>query len=733
MIWSLVETIVANTALAAILAIPAWFVGRRTRYQAVAHLLWLIVLLKLLTPPLVPLRIPAPAFASSWMAPAPTVAKSPAAEAPATKNTASNSAAAAAPVPKIASKSKGTSKVSTKENRAAADKSIEVAPSLLSILGRDLQVAAKATIDWFASLGPLQWFVLALAVGTAVWFGRQILALRRFARMLSHGKLPSDDVIDLAREAANVFNCEKLPRIRVLDLPITPMLWGLGPWTTLLMPARLDHHISRESLKSLVAHELAHYIRGDSWVRLAEFIATGLLWWNPIVWLARHELERSEEQCCDAMVVARSGARPRTYAQAILDAIDYVCETPMPLPPVASGLATAKFLEHRITMIMKRGVDATLAKWGRTAVALSVLVMLPWTPRIIAASKSDFKPPLPVLAKTPEPSAINPIVKVVIAKPRRVDPDESFASSGELKSPTKEWTGANLRPDMPKDQPWTLIEAPIGNLAVEISSKGELRWASPSFSSTQPPFTESGILAVVWSPDGNHLFTAGSDGYVRAWKAPQKAGTNEEILAQGISSRSLTTLDLSYDGIHVAIGDALGRVWILNSEKGDVRQLSRGGDAVASVRFSPDGGQLVVTRGAWLSSHQPVLEVIHVESKRVVKRITLSQPAATAEWTADSEFLAVASWGGWIDYYDPDGQLIGFNQLEKRDVVAWAFSSTSSRLREMRPSPADLEFGADTFDGMVSEGIAPAEPIFVQPAPATSSFLDFLLNSRPGN
>lgn len=67
MIWSLVETIVANTALAAILAIPAWFVGRRTRYQAVAHLLWLIVLLKLLTPPLVPLRIPAPAFASSTL------------------------------------------------------------------------------------------------------------------------------------------------------------------------------------------------------------------------------------------------------------------------------------------------------------------------------------------------------------------------------------------------------------------------------------------------------------------------------------------------------------------------------------------------------------------------------------------------------------------------------------------------------------------------------------------
>src|SRR5262249_1541478 len=163
---------------------------------------------------------------------------------------------------------------------------------------------------------------------------------------------------------------------------------------------------------------------------------------------------------------------------------------------------------------MKRGVDATLAKWGRVAVVVSLLLMLPWTPRIIAASKSEIAAPLPLVAKAPEPSAIQRIAKVIIAKPREIDLAETFSSSPHLMSPTSPWIGASLRPGMPKDQPWVRIEAPIGDLAVEISSERELRWASPSFSITQAPFTERGILAVAWSLDGNHLFTAGNDGYL---------------------------------------------------------------------------------------------------------------------------------------------------------------------------------------------------------------------------
>jgi bla regulator protein BlaR1 len=55
---SWLSSIVSNVLLASMLALTAWFVQRRLRRPAFAHILWVLVLVKLVTPPLVsvPLR-----------------------------------------------------------------------------------------------------------------------------------------------------------------------------------------------------------------------------------------------------------------------------------------------------------------------------------------------------------------------------------------------------------------------------------------------------------------------------------------------------------------------------------------------------------------------------------------------------------------------------------------------------------------------------------------------------
>lgn len=720
MVWWLVECMAANIALASALAVAAWFVGRKTRWQAMAHLLWLIVALKLLTPPLVSIQIPVPARLAPWLVQQPPTSK------PTTESVAkaiTNSAAT-----KSDSKTTGTAKTSTTttakkpprvspSQRNAKPAKVE-APTRWQTFRGSVAKAGASVGRWFASLRAIEWLALVLLSGSVIWFARQFWALRRFARMLNRGRLPTDDVIDLAREAADVFGLEKLPRIRVLDLPITPMLWGLGPWTTLLMPARLDHHISRESLKSLVAHELAHYLRGDSWVRLVEFIVTGLQWWNPLVYLARHELERAEEQCCDAMVVTRSGARPRTYAQAILDAIDYVCEAPLALPPVASGLGTAKFLEFRITMIMKRGVDSNLNGWGRPLVAAALLGFIPWTPRIIAASKPEIARPANLLA----PSNDKPSGSSRVAKKSRTRETPTTPQSPEPApiGPRNSWTGAKLRPQGPS-QPWARIHAPLGDLAVEVSNEGELRWASRYFSAEQAPFTSGGVRALDWSPDGSILFAASDDGYVRSWQA-----NGRTLTSQKVSDRSLTTMDLGEDGIHAAIGDVAGRVWLYNFETGSIRQIVAGGDQVSSVRFSPDQARLAVSRGDWQQSRPPGVEVIDAATGRSIAWIEVRDPVATAEWTHQGDYLAIASWGGSVDYHDTEYQYVGSNRFEKRLVDEWALSSTGSGLAGTLPNPADLDFGVEAFNQMTEEGIGP------EPNPS-GGFLDLLLRPGVGN
>ena len=65
-----------------------------------------------------------------------------------------------------------------------------------------------------------------------------------------------------------------------------PMLWGFGSRTRLLFPERLLETLNASSQDTLLAHELAHYRRGDQWVRLLELFVTALFWWHPVVWWA---------------------------------------------------------------------------------------------------------------------------------------------------------------------------------------------------------------------------------------------------------------------------------------------------------------------------------------------------------------------------------------------------------------------------------------------------------------
>src|SRR5260370_37146209 len=51
MAW--LSCIVSNVLLASLLALAAWFLQRWLRRPAIAHLLWVLVLVKLVTPPLV--------------------------------------------------------------------------------------------------------------------------------------------------------------------------------------------------------------------------------------------------------------------------------------------------------------------------------------------------------------------------------------------------------------------------------------------------------------------------------------------------------------------------------------------------------------------------------------------------------------------------------------------------------------------------------------------------------
>src|SRR3954463_16575744 len=292
---------IAAALLAAAVAAPA-FVLRR-RYPAVVHALWLLVLLKLVTPPL--WKIPV-----SWQQPA----------------------------------RDGTRAGAVETVGAATEESAEerVASGETEIVDTPVLVPPpEPESDWAA--------VAVWSVG-AVWVGGSLACLAlivtrsvRFRRLLRHAEPVPADVRRRATHIASRFGLRECPGVWFVPGAVCPMLWALGPDARLLLPRGLWDRLDDGQRETPVAPELAHLRRRDHWVRLIEVAVTVLYWWNPVLWWARRGLREAEEQCCDAWVVWSMPAGVRHYMGAFLGGVEFFSHpTPggAPPPPAVPALAS---------------------------------------------------------------------------------------------------------------------------------------------------------------------------------------------------------------------------------------------------------------------------------------------------------------------------------------------------------------------------------------------------------
>ena len=363
---SLLRLGLSNAAAAMLLALLAALVsaGIRRRRPAVVHALWLLVLLKLLTPPLwtVPVAIPL-AFG----------ARGPLAE--------TEASAAALPFKEV-------------EVLSADDFEFVIdAPPGAAPVGS----AASVTWAWFPRAVAILWLA-----GSLTCFALVIVRSWRFARLLRHAAPAPPPLAQRVAHLASRLGLRRPPGVWLVPGAVCPMLWAVLRRPRLLLPETLWAKLGEAERDSLLAHELAHLRRRDHWVRLVEVAATVLYWWHPAAWWARRELREAEEQCCDAWVVWSIPRCARHYMNAILKAVDSLSDAAGPLagarlpavPPVASGMASGQFrhLERRLSMIRQNensgrtGAARTLGRAGLVAVCAGALGLLPLAPSLAQQS-----------------------------------------------------------------------------------------------------------------------------------------------------------------------------------------------------------------------------------------------------------------------------------------------------------------------------------------------------------
>jgi beta-lactamase regulating signal transducer with metallopeptidase domain len=383
----LVHAMLSNTVAAMVLAVFVVILGRAWRRPAVIHSLWLVVMLKLITPPVVPLSLPAgmKVLPSGWPIGTP-LAHADSRESAKEHET-----------------GQGLEKYVTAEQcnfDQPCDDYQSIPDTGLASGDRNLGIGSQAdspALSIFTRISLPEgwaWEHLVLAVvltGAVSWWGLAFARIIRFQRLMSDIDPAPDDWQARTNELSNQLGLSEPPSLWLVPGRVPPMLWAIGSRPRLLVPSELWAATSLEQRTSLLLHELAHLKRRDHWVRWLELFVSGIYWWHPAVWFGRRYLREAEEQCCDAWVIWAMPQGAKTYATALLSAIDFVsgARTAPAASSATSGNGHITCLKRRLRMIVRAKTPKGLSWSGRLAVLGTAALLLPLAPSWGQKSDAD--------------------------------------------------------------------------------------------------------------------------------------------------------------------------------------------------------------------------------------------------------------------------------------------------------------------------------------------------------
>lgn len=349
---TLLNLAIHNTLFTAALAICVFWVCRLMRNPPTAHVLWLLVLIKLVTPPIVDLPIPE----FGWTKSSYYVAMM---------------------------------DVSSNDSEISERGSSEAQP-----------VGPKRTEpnEAWRSFGSILFWVWL--IGAAILVFATVYRVILFEKLLK-GTLPaSHRVQEMTAQVASRIGVRRVPNVRYVQSIRIPMVWCAWGAPRVLLPMEMVQHGNEREVELIVAHELAHLRRRDHWVRFFEVAVTILYWWNPLASLVRRQLHEAEDQCCDAWVRQAIPHQTTEYAEVVLQLAQSLKRSHLPWSLLPSSLFLRSVsLKGRIEMILEGRFAPKTSRTGTAFACLIAMVVLPasintaWgEPKVVGKSNSEAFP-----------------------------------------------------------------------------------------------------------------------------------------------------------------------------------------------------------------------------------------------------------------------------------------------------------------------------------------------------
>lgn len=629
MFW-LTTIAIWNAFYATVLATIAYVYGRYSKNAAVNHALWVFVLVALFAPPLlhIPLRV-LPSDLVQQLAPD----------------------AAFTHADKVVQQ--GDSVSSSVATRSAEG---STRTDLLSRLTRP-RLFRALTAAWV--IGAAACVLYRCRIICQMWI------------LMRHAE-PSPRLDRSMHRIAKRAGVQNYPISRVVPWATSPMLWGFGSASVIVLPAKLLKLLDDDASDTLLLHELGHFQRGDQWVRILEGVASTVFWWHPVVWLAKREIEIHEEQCVDGWVVRQNLANRRCYAEALLQTVDFLSDAPTPVTPIAaSGLGRVVLLERRLKAIMHDRHPTGRGPSGLLIAALLVVVVA--RPKLLPAASS-----LSSAIERDSATALNDTTAPVLLRTNesfdtKQKPNLEETTNGQILIPSSDFAKAN---------------SACGRFQLIASSGYRCRLVELA-GGRELDLSKHEIACVAFNPRPKNASTYFAAGSLNGSVSLIDCETGETIKLLASTGGIVQSIDYSSDGSRLAFGGQDGIVRILDpASPSNPICLPETFGPVRSVRFGADGRMLAVSTDTWNSSGKGQVDIWNVESKMHRRTIRCASAVGVASFSQQGDILT-AEWNGVLRRWSPSGEAITSVVVAKDSVSAAAFSSQAASLEALMMIPPE--------------------------------------------
>ncbi len=275
-------------------------------------------------------------------------------------------------------------------------------------------LAASQTV-WVAVASV--WMAGALAV---VWC--QLRRCRQMQHRVTQAQQAPAPLLRTVSYMAQVLSV-RTPDTRLLEGLRSPIIWSLRR-PMFLWPSSKQRAAGSRCVRGIVAHELAHVRRRDHWVAWFEVAAMAACWWNPVFWFVRRRVRSHAEEACDAWAVWALPESRRDYAEALIDVAAQGGRAEHSGaglgPALGVGTSAPRAFRRRLALIMNPDVSHRASPLLSVAAAVAAVALLPHLdalreatqPHIpgahlaLDASSADVEPAQPDIA-----AALLPVVE----------------------------------------------------------------------------------------------------------------------------------------------------------------------------------------------------------------------------------------------------------------------------------------------------------------------------------